>query len=904
MSAKQQVCDYSTFIASVAASDDQFNTWLQQPQLTLPELAEYSDTLLQKMRGCDSEEAAAACLRQYRQRWLAQLASLDIVNEISVKQMLQRLSSLADLFISASYEWLYPRFCARYGTPRDSAGEPQPLLIVGMGKLGGRELNFSSDIDLMFTFPANGETDHPRKPIENTVFFTKLGQALIRLLDEITVLGRVYRVDMRLRPFGQSGPLVVSLAAFEQYYQAQGRDWERYAMVKARLIGASAAWQASFQNLIRPFVYRRYIDFSAIDALRKMKALIQQEGRRQALSNDIKLGPGGIREVEFIAQVFQLIRGGQQRSLQTSSLYQAYRAIAELGLLTPDDVDQLLSNYEFLRKLEHLLQERADEQTQRLPDCPQQQSQLAQIYQLDWPQLHAKIRSVMAEIHAQFNKVIGTQADDEESSLQILWQELVDESAVFEVLAEYGLDKHRAEQIWREIQQFRAEATRRPSGPRGRSALARLLPSLLEQLLPWADAEVVLQRILTILRSILSRTAYVELLVENKGACQQLLKLCRASQWVTDQLARYPLLLDELIDPQLLHQVPDLAEYPQLVRDYLIRIPEADLEAQMNALRQARKGLQLKIAAADISGSLPLMQVSDHLSRLAETILSEVIQQAWLQVTEKHGAPAGCNRQHTGLGVVAYGKLGGLELSYDSDLDLVFLTDSDYKGLTNGRKPIEVQQFYLRLVQRILHLFTTQTTVGSLYEVDIRLRPSGKAGLLISRVDTFADYLRDEAWTWESQALVRARPVFGEVGLRKQIEHVRTQQLTQPRVSDELRTEIIAMRDKMRAHQASDSLKHAPGGIVDLEFLVQFLVLNYAHQYPQLQTYTDNIRILEQAAEVGLITAEQSEQLRDSYLCLRQRIHRHALDGETARLDAETQAAREYVQQIWQQWLG
>lgn len=906
------LCQVSPFIERVVAQQPEALEVLQNgASITAAE--SYLPLLQDALANCADEASAQHQLRWFRQRWYAEIAAADLLGRLPMEQALHHLTASADAFIIAAKQWLMPRFTERFGSPRDEFGEVQQLAVIGMGKLGGGELNFSSDIDLIFCYAQQGETDHPRKPIENGVFFTRLAQALVALLDTVTADGRVFRVDLRLRPFGQSGPLVASFAALEYYYQEQGRDWERYAMVKARLIGAKEQQQQELHSLLRPFVYRRYIDFSAIDSLRTMKQLITQESKRLGVQHNIKLGAGGIREIEFIAQVFQLIRGGQQRQLQTQSLYRAYAAIAEFELLSESSVKELLESYAYLRKLEHVLQQIDDQQTQTLPTDELNQRRVAQAMGTDWTSLVARVQQVMAQVHAQFRDVIGNEVAEEEEigPLQLLWQDMIDDDTALEILHEQGLSNPAAMTAWQQIQQFRQDLRKRGSGPRGRKAMARLLPILLQRTFSSEQPLLLLERLLQLLKKISSRTAYIELLLENQGAREQLLKLCGASQWLSNHLANYPLLLDELIVPQQLYQLPDYQQYPQLLDEYLLRIPEHehDLEAQMNALRQARQVLQLKVAAADITGALALMRVSDHLSYLAEAMIGRVVALAWQQLVEKHGAPPGRDITDTGFAVMAYGKLGGLELGYGSDLDLVFISDADYNLETNGARPLEVQQFYLRLAQRVLHIFTTKTMIGTLYDVDLRLRPDGKSGLMVTRLSTYASYLQQEAWTWELQALVRARPVYGEASIQQKLRDTRCELLQRRRDDDLLRQEVLQMRDKMREHLLRSNaehfdLKQGVGGITDIEFLVQYLVLRFSHQHPQLTTYTDNIRILEQAAACQVLSAHEAQQLIDAYLVYRAEVHRLALDNYPALSNKAFKIERAAVQQLWQQFFN
>ena len=867
---------------------------------------DYANRLQQALQQCSTEQQLKQQLRCFRHTQMAILLWRELRGDVSLSTSLAHYSAIADACIQQALQWLQTDFKARYGSAYTASGDEQSLVVLGMGKLGGRELNFSSDIDLIFFYPEQGETSGGRRSLEHNVYFTRLAQALIAALDEATADGQVFRVDMRLRPFGSSGPLVTSYNALEHYYQEQGRDWERYAMVKARVINQNEDYNQLFQSLIRPFVYRRYIDFSAIEALRKMKLLITQETRRQGVKNNIKLGAGGIREVEFIAQVHQLIRGGQEKALQTQSLYQAFSQIERLGLMASATVNQLMQDYEYLRELEHRLQQLNDEQTQQLPEDERLREQLCYMMgDAEWQQLQQRVDDVMQRIHQEFRQVIGSQSEDdeEEHGLQVLWQDMLEDDAAVEILQqETEVD---AAELWQQIKTFRQETRKRSSGPRGRAALTRLMPVLLRQILQQQHPVQLLERVLSVIRAIMSRTAYIELLTENPGAREQLCKLCAASPWVSEQLALHPVLLDELIDPQQLYQLADLDEYPALLREYLMRIPEQDLERQMDALRQAKQALQLKIAAADISGALELMKVSDHLSYLAQAVIAEVVVMAWQQLAQKHGTPPGRSASDTGFAVLAYGKLGGLELGYGSDLDLVFVCDADYSEQTDGAKPIEVQQFYLRLAQRILHLFTTRTVAGILYDVDLRLRPSGQAGLLVTQVDSFVRYLREDAWTWEMQALVRARCVYGSEHLCSQLEDIRRSMLARQRDKAQLKQDILEMRAKMRQHlsrsdttQAFD-IKQDAGGIADIEFITQYLVLAYSHEYPSLCRYSDNIRVLTAAQQRHIISELDAQNLINAYQILRCESHALALQGEQALVTHDLSSERDAVIDCW-----
>ncbi|WP_232819968.1 bifunctional [glutamate--ammonia ligase]-adenylyl-L-tyrosine phosphorylase/[glutamate--ammonia-ligase] adenylyltransferase [Aliidiomarina celeris] len=858
----------------------------------------------------EREQQAQAIIRKLRNFEMARIAYWDLRGELVLSEALHAISALADGLITTALEWSHVSYAERYGQAYAENGKVLRLWCIAMGKLGGHELNFSSDIDLIFCFEQQGETRGGRKAIEHELYFTKVAQRLVKVLGEMTADGQAYRVDLRLRPFGHSGPMVTSLSAFEDYYQEQGRNWERYAMVKSRVITNNAHIQTQFAELMRPFVYRRYLDYSAIDALRKMKLLINQEARRQGVKNNVKLGIGGIREVEFVAQVFQLIRGGREVEFRTRSLRQALHAASHAGVISEADRDELLYGYAWLRKVEHTLQEINDEQTQTLPaDDTNQRRVLIALGYSTWASFMSDYKRITKQVHQQFLDVIGGEAEmitAEDSDFALLWQDLIEDETAINVLAEAGVEQ--AELCWQRIRDFRQRLRLRSSGPRGRELLASLVPWLIEDLVAQANSEQVLMRVFDVLEQISSRTTYIELLAGNAGARKQLVFLCRESPWVAHLIARFPMLLDELIDPQQLYDLPNISEYRQQVAEYVNRFAHDDAEAQMESLRQVKQIFQLRVAAADLSDGVALMKVSDHLTALAEAMIEQVVLMAWRQLADKHGVPQGRHEGNTGFSVIGYGKLGGFELGYGSDLDLVFVCDDELEGQTDGAKPIDTQQFYLRLAQRVLHLFTTRSMNGVLYDVDMRLRPSGQSGLLVVRASTYRQYLLNDAWLWELQALVRARHVFGTANAKAQFESIRAEVLTKPRDQQEVGAEIKKMREKMREHLWKQSaeqfdIKQMPGGVADIEFITQFLALSYAHKYPHLIEYTDNIRILERAAEVRLLSARSSEQLIEIYQKLRRELHRLAL-AELGNLSGNSMShERDIVVAVWQELL-
>lgn len=922
----------SDFISDSLLQNPDLLDWLYANQEFKPRQANYADQLNSYLGDETDEIKLMALLRHFRCQEMLWLAWQDFNQQIDVELGLTHLSALAEAMISVSYERLYSICTKAYGVPCNLKGDPQQMLILGMGKLGGGELNFSSDIDLIFTYPENGETQGARRSLSNAQFFTRLGQALIKWLSQKTADGFCYRVDMRLRPFGESGPLVMSFLALEDYYQEQGRDWERYAMIKAKVIGLTD--ENEYQNLYKllyPFVFRRYIDFSAIQALRRMKGMIQREVRRRGALDNIKLGAGGIREIEFIAQSFQLIRGGREPSLRARELMPTLDAIGELGLMTLEEVETLKTAYLFLRKVENLLQAIKDEQTQLLPIDALNQARLAfGMAMPSWEALHKKIRAEMEKVHAIFDALIGEDSEQNPPDLDLTYVELWEHGRSLawseQILADKGCEK--AQEYAQSLYQFKIELSKRTLGSRGREVLNRLMPKLLMQLFTDSSSQAQNQtslpvRVFHLLLCVASRTTYLELLDTHPIAIVQLLRLCRKSQMVAEQLANYPILLDELIDPEALYNPTPFSQYRQELFDYLARIPEEDMEQQMEMIRQFKQTQLLRIAAADIAGALPLMKVSDHLTYLAEAILEAVVNQAWFQMVEKYGAPTHLKpREGRGFAVVGYGKLGGIELAYGSDLDVIFIHDCPDGIITDGEKAIDGRQFYLRLAQRIVHLFSTRTASGVLYELDTRLRPSGASGMLATTLDGFLQYQTQEAWVWEHQALVRARVIYGDDIITQGFDKARHQVLTQARSSHELKEAINQMREKMLVHlgagsnkteKSAKSDKNSPkfhikldkGGITDIEFLTQFWVLNFSAAYPALTKWSDNVRILEQLGALNLVPIEQVNELTEAYVAFRDMTHRLNLkDAKLVVSEDKFKISRQNVQKIWHLWLG
>ena len=924
----------AAFKKALALSDFIFKSACQYPQLIVSlfakdivyqqNLPDYSVLLNQALEGCHSEQQLHKVLRHFRCQQMVNIAVADLVFNIPLEQSLLRLSTLADALIIAALNWLMDFCQQQWGQPQNSKGEAMPLLVYGMGKLGGKELNFSSDIDMIFAYPEAGQTVGARRAIENQQFFIRLAQKLIAALHTVTADGFVYRVDMRLRPFGDSGPLVLTFNAMEDYYQEQGRDWERYAMLKARLIGNSA-YHGQLSTMLRPFVYRRYIDFSVIDSLRRMKMMIAQEVRRKQLTNNIKLGAGGIREIEFIVQVFQLIRGGRVKALQQRSLLTVLPLLVEYKEFNQQSYQVLTNAYNFLRRVENIIQAFDDQQTQTLPDNELDQQRLLHCLQIaNWSTFLKILAEHMDAVHTEFLLLIGEESPNHQAKdehWQECWLTLSNQKSQTSSMSETiltvieQLAPHwQADSIVSELIEFNHEVNKRGIGRRGRQILDKLIPLLMWHLIAENHNQNTLARVLLVLTKIASRTAYLELLYENEGALKQLNQLCDASAWLAEYIAKFPILLDELIDPKFLNNPPQLSSYALELREIMLRVPEDDLEAQMQSLRQFKQVQQLRIAASDIVGVLPLTKVSDHLTVLAEAIIAESIAMAWQQVSSRFGVPKSViGQDHKGFCVLGYGKTGGFELSYSSDLDLVFLHDSQENDTTDGDehglKSVSASHFYGKLAQRLMHIFNTRMSNGILYELDMRLRPSGNAGLLVVHINTFSQYQLQDAWTWEHQALVRARAVYGHSAIVDEFIQIREKVLTQSRDKQALKQAVNDMRAKMRTHLDKTSedffdIKQGVGGLVDIEFLVQYLVLLYSHQYHDIVKCYDNLGLLKQLQKQGVIDDISQQILSECYVNLRDLGHRATLKNEPPIITEAIAKNIAEVTRIYQQYLS
>lgn len=877
----------------------------------------YHSVLGRQLNDINSEADLYDLLRRFRNREMVRIAWRDLAGLASLNDILKDLSNLADALIDGALQWLYLQLCERFGTPRDKHGNAQQLVVLGMGKLGGQELNFSSDIDLIFIFPQKGETDGKRST-SNEEFFRRLGQRLIKSLSEITPQGCVYRVDMRLRPFGEAGPLVMPFSAFEDYYQNHGREWERYAMIKARVVAGDKTAGEQILSDLRPFIYRRYLDYSAFESLRTMKALIAREVERKGLQRNVKLGPGGIREIEFIGQAFQLIYGGREPALRQRSILAVLGYLAETERLSGNTVDGLKKAYDFLRRTENRLQAWADQQTHDLPtdDLAKLRLAISMGYE-QWQPFVADLSQHVKCVREQFALVFAVSSEsgnaehagsDEYVNFETIWNAAESDEAVLNYLQSRGFnDPQRASQSLRRLHD---SFSYRALSEQGRTRLKQLLPLLLKAVSQASDAETTLERIVDLLQAIARRTVYLSLLIESPIALSQLVKLCDASPWIAHYLGRYPLLLDDLLNTATLYKPLEREKLEEELTRDLQRIPDDDAEQQLDVLRHFKQTNVLRVAAADVSGAMRLMVVSDYLTEIAEVLLRRILQLAWNDLIKRFGKPRciidGETHEPT-LAIIGYGKLGGLELSYSSDLDLVFLHDSSgEQQYTDGPKTIDNVQFFSKLVQRMIQMLDIRTAAGVLYEVDTRLRPSGRSGLLVSSFAAFAEYQHHQAWTWEHQALVRTRFIAGSESLRQQFNELRQEILCLPRDHEKLRQEVRDMRERMRkelgSHQADAfDLKQDRGGIADIEFIVQYLVLAHAHEHPDLARYSDNIRQLAGFELSDILSSGDVAQLRDSYRALRRYTHLSTLQEQSKPTsDTNLEKHRHAITQLWE----
>ena len=873
---------------------------------------EYAARLARALEGVAEAADLGLRLRRFRGREMVRIAWRDLAGLADLAETTADLSALAEACLDHALAWLYRWQSAAQGVPTGADGRPQALVVLGLGKLGAGELNFSSDVDLIFAYPGPGETRGTDRPVANDDFFTRLARQLIQVIGHPTADGFVFRVDLRLRPFGDNGPLVMSFDALESYYQEQGRDWERYAWIKARAVAGDRPAGEDLLRRLQPFVYRRYLDFGAFESLRTMKLMITQEVARKGLERNIKLGPGGIREVEFFGQIFQLIRGGVTPDLQERGIRKVLAVLAERGTISEDTRRELDAAYVFLRNVEHRLQEAADQQTHDVPREDAGMARLAAAMGFDTAAAFtAALDGHRHAVHGHFQMLLeAPEAEGHASAvareLDTIWTQAAGAARASELLARVGYDEPG--EVLRLLDHLRSDTETRALSLTGRQRLDRLIPLILREASHASQPLSALRRILDLVRTVERRTSYLALLLEYPAALRRLVKLADASPWIASFLAQHPVLLDELLDSRTLYRPPDRDALAADIRRRLAQAPADDLESQIEELCIFKQSNVLRVAAADVTGRLPLMRVSDFLSDIAEIAVNAVVDLAWDHLVERHGTPVcrldgrPCER---GFAVIAYGKLGGLELGYGSDLDLVFLHAGVDGPTRGGPRPIDTAQFFNRLGQRVIHILTSHTRAGKVYEIDTRLRPSGISGILVRHVEAFGDYQLNEAWTWEHQALIKARAVSGEALITARFDAIRAQTLARRRESTRLRADVIEMRERMRRERSRPEagvfdLKQDPGGMVDIEFLVQYLVLRLAQRHPELVQWTDNVRLIQTLIGATVLNEYTAHVLKHAYLIYRAAAHQLSLQAKPATVPAEKfDRLQQRIRQIW-----
>ena len=827
-------------------------------------------------------------------RWIWQDA-----NQLTdVVTLTRELSDFADASINAAKDFARIPLLAKHGEPVGYGGKVQDLIVVAMGKLGAQELNLSSDIDLIFAFDEQGETNG-RKCVDVQQFCIAWGQKIIYLLEHITADGFVFRVDMRLRPWGDGSALAISHAALEKYLSQHGREWERYAWIKARIVSGGVDGD-ELLAMTRPFVFRKYVDYTAFEAMREMKAMIEREVARRNIEDDIKLGAGGIREVEFIVQVFQLIYGGSKLELQDRQCLVSLKHLGEVGLLDDEAVVDLEDAYLFLRRVEHAIQALNDQQTQSLPSEIDPRNRIvATLGFEDWDQFITHLNQKRQKVIYQFEHLIKEKGTET----------LAESFGQLEVRLESVLDDHAKnliKEFWfgHAIKKLPAKAIQR---------LKEFWPHLIEAILQSDKPQTALVRLMPLIESVMRRTVYLVMLIESKGALQRLVKMATVSPWICEELTHYPVLLDEFLSMDF--ELPKRKDLEDSLRQQLLRIEIDQVEDQMRVLRLFKKSNVLTVAASDVLAESPLMKVSDALTDIAEVSVIATLNLAYQITAKKHGYPLDaegqrCSMDHIAFAVIGYGKVGGIELGYGSDLDLVFIHYIDEQSDTDGLKAISGFTFAMRVAQKFMSLMTTQTLDGRVYEIDTRLRPSGEAGLLVTSLKAFEQYQLKNAWVWEHQAIVRARSIAGESSLREKFEELRRVILTLPRDEHKVREEVLNMRQKMKDHLGSSKeqkkdgifhLKQDAGGIVDIEFMAQYVVLAWSGTNADLAHYSDNVRILEDAAKARCLSSDDASALIQAYLSERAESHRLALANQSMQVSAaDWFDTREVVCKLWQ----
>jgi len=853
-------------------------------------------------------------LRLYRHRKLVEIIYLDVVAANPLQSTLLHLSNLADQLIRIALDICQRQLSAKHGQPietnGEANGEPMELNIIAMGKLGGRELNFSSDIDLICCYEGDGELSGYGQ-LTHQEYFSRVVRLFNQLLSDATADGFVYRVDLRLRPWGDSGPVVLSHSALEHYYQLHGREWEQYAMVKARIITGSEASRHSLATMLKPFVYRKYLDYRVFDGLATLKAKIDSQAKSKSMRVNIKVGQGGIREIEFFVQAFQILRGGRNHKLQCTGIFDSFDALLQHDIVDSHSIDKLRAAYCFLRLLENRIQMYNDQQTHDLPDNPGQQRRIAATMDFDdWDAVLEQLQRHRQQVGACFNDLFKQEdSPRSESVIDDSFAEGIEEGRQWDFIE--NSDLVEKQEITDLLNRFLRSKAWNFMSARARQRFSVLMPRLLEAIRISEQPEILFERLLRLFSSIAGRSVYFELLFQNRALLQRLASLFDLSEWIADEVSHYPMLLENLIQSGD-QQRFDKAVLLKRLQQQLSSI-EGDTELELDSLRLFKREQTLVIACAELTEEIDTTQVSHYLCDLAEVVLEAVFQLASKALLLQYGQPE-CSedgrRRPAHLAIIGYGKLGGYELHYQSDLDLIFLHDSAGEAQhTNGAKSVENSVFFARLAQKIISLTSVLTASGKLYEIDSRLRPEGSSGLLVSSSAAYLRYQLEKAWTWEHQALVRARLVAGSDAIRSGFDGIRTQVLCLQRDDDQLRKDIVGMRQRMYLAKRPPEgdrvdIKQSRGGMVDIEFMVQYWVLSQANSIGSDCLFSDNISLLKALFRKDLITGSQS-QLVEIYQAYHRLLHQSVLQNQSAEMNAEPIAGQlAHVKNCWNDCFG
>lgn len=871
-------------------------------------IEQYQKLVAQVIADSKSDDELMSSLRMLRQQEMMRIAWRDLNALADAETIFHELTDFAEAMVAVTLQHLEKQQAEIFGMPLDANGEEQSLLVFAMGKMGGGELNFSSDIDLIFTFAEDGETTGPRHK-SHYEFYLFVIRKLVKVLDEVTAGGFVYRVDTRLRPFGESGPLAMSFSGLEQYYQVQGRDWERYAMIKARLISGREDDRKYLQSMLTPFVYRRYLDFSMIDSIREMKAMIDAQMKRKRMTNNIKLGPGGIREIEFIGQTLQLIRAGREPELRERSIVKVLTLLAEKNYLQKEEVEKLINAYWFLRKLENRLQILNDKQTHVLPDDDISQQRICVAMNMpDWGMLIEQLSAHQNAVDGVFQNLVTSEVEEHTSSVSALALFLSDtdkEDDANHSVKQYleSLGYQQVDDVVDSIVGLHASAKiRHLTGDTAR-LMVKLIESLIEKIADYPQQAELFDRVSRILKALAGRKVYISLLNEFPAIQLQMLTLCAASEWFTERIIKHPILLDSLLSTaEAFRRQYDIKHLLELE---LGRIDVDDTEQLMERMRQFKQQTVFTVAMLDVFYEEPVETVSDQLTGLANELLEKILQFSWQIMLSKHGAPSCIDSGeviYPQMSVVAYGKMGGNELGYGSDLDIIFIHDSrGEKQQTTGEKCIENQQFFARVAQRVIHFLNTRTYSGILYEADTRLRPDGQSGLMVSSIAAFERYQQEKAWTWEHQALIRARFVTGNALIEQEFDRIRSSVLRQSRDVKQLLQEVVAMREKMRQHLANKSaefdIKQDAGGLVDIEFMTQAGVLIYAEENADCIKHTATLRLINELTVVDWYSTDEAKDISDAY-----RYFRKLKNWQTLQCDADVSEVPKHRDKVIAVW--